>query len=763
MKRFPLSFGTIPRMVTIAFFCLLSASFQTAHAGRNAGGALIVHTNDAVNYSAGRDYCGAYFDDPGTCEAAGTRTDKDEDTPAVIWFLAAFPDTSSPAVTALRFGIDHNLPAGEGYFASHHMCGAVEIPEVGWPETGFGNAVAFATVVHTEHLFPFYWFAAYGFQDAHLGTRTDPRTGAASIADDSNPPIEDAVTRFGTVRWYAAGSNDCPGDGGGEGQGGDSAGGSEDETENDHWLDGDGQSQWVRDCILVQLRDDLPMPRREPVQELGIPAFDELSQQLGLVSAKRMLFLSDESCSRYSAMSRVVKLRFRSGTDEVAVARQYEQLPEVLWAQPDYAWEMGFFDPQANDPGFRRQWHLDWTGQAKSCADSTWQVGCAPECDIGLDSAWVYTRGDSSVHVAFMDSGADMQHPDLFGAYLVNLAEDDGDGVVELCPADSLGDLNGVDEDSNGVADDILLGYRFFYPDSTHWYQPRIKHGTKVAGILGAITNNGRGTASAAGGDAANQRPGVRLIQFSAYSFNTTSNLVNSFYYAHSYGARIYSSSSVLEYPEPDTAITNAVAYLGGSMLFIQAAGNSNEAVMGCSFAREPGVMAVGGYDCSGGRWVIPGKYQQGNFRGSNYGEELTVMGPADDDSPAGYKRMVLASTDVTSQRYVCRPNTADGAVGCFGGTSAAAPTVASVAALIFSYSDEQNLGLTASQVRTILEHTAEDIQCDTLLVSGGCDCGNPNPPGHCAVDLLGWDRYTGFGRVDAEPVNDSETVEAII
>jgi len=96
MKRFPLSFGTIPRMVTIAFFCLLSASFQTAHAGRNAGGAFIVHTNDAVNYSAGRDYCGPYFDDPGTCEAAGTRTDKDENTPAVIWVIAAFPPGATP-------------------------------------------------------------------------------------------------------------------------------------------------------------------------------------------------------------------------------------------------------------------------------------------------------------------------------------------------------------------------------------------------------------------------------------------------------------------------------------------------------------------------------------------------------------------------------------------------------------------------------------------------------------------------------------------
>lgn len=180
-----------------------------ATAGRNANGALIVHTDDAVTYTSTGDYCQTSFL-PASCEAAITRTDKDENTPAVIWLLAAFPDTSSPAVTTIQFGIDHNLPANEGYFEAHGKCAELEMPDAGWPETGFGNLVSFGSTAKTDLLFPFYWFAAYGFEGAYLGTRTYPSTGEAKFVGDENPPLEDRIDHFGIVRWYAQGANSCP-------------------------------------------------------------------------------------------------------------------------------------------------------------------------------------------------------------------------------------------------------------------------------------------------------------------------------------------------------------------------------------------------------------------------------------------------------------------------------------------------------------------------------------------------------------------------
>jgi hypothetical protein len=205
----PRLFCPIPWRILIPIVFLTLMCAVPASAGRNANGALIVHTNDAVTYTGTADYCATSFL-PTSCEEAITRTDKDESTPAVIWLLAAFPDTSSPAVTAIQFGIDHNLPANEGYFERYGKCGELEMPDQGWPETGFGNLVSFGSTAKTEPLFPFYWFAAYGFEGAYLGTRTYPSTDEAKFVDDSPLPVEDVIDRFGVARWYSAGQNTCP-------------------------------------------------------------------------------------------------------------------------------------------------------------------------------------------------------------------------------------------------------------------------------------------------------------------------------------------------------------------------------------------------------------------------------------------------------------------------------------------------------------------------------------------------------------------------
>jgi hypothetical protein len=182
-------------------------------AGRNGNGALIVHTNDAVNYSAGADYCTDFFDNPGSCEDAITRTDKDEDTPAVIWVLAAFHPDSSPAVTAVQFGIIDNVLAEN--WIGWGPCGpSLEIASVGWPQTGKSTSIAYTATRNTQ-LFPVYHFVLYG-------TAGPPSTflgsgpfvvgqSDASFADESSPPQLDSILQFGAVRWFRDGYNQCPG------------------------------------------------------------------------------------------------------------------------------------------------------------------------------------------------------------------------------------------------------------------------------------------------------------------------------------------------------------------------------------------------------------------------------------------------------------------------------------------------------------------------------------------------------------------------
>jgi hypothetical protein len=182
-----------------------------AYAGKNANGALIVHTNDANAYTA--NACSRFdtVDDPGTCENAGTQTNKPEDQKALVWLIANFCPQSFPGVSVIYFGLNHDLPPGEGYIANWGLCGpagSFELPDAGWPDQG-GNSVAFGTPVVGDTFFPFYYLAAYGFAGAHLGTGINPTGGYAAFVDDSNPPIQDDIYRFGRVRWGTPGSNDC--------------------------------------------------------------------------------------------------------------------------------------------------------------------------------------------------------------------------------------------------------------------------------------------------------------------------------------------------------------------------------------------------------------------------------------------------------------------------------------------------------------------------------------------------------------------------
>jgi hypothetical protein len=175
-------------------------------------GALVVHTDDQVTYSAGWDYCASQT--PGSCAELNPRTDKPpDDAESVIWILLAFPDDAYPAVTAYQFGIYHNLPAD--YFSDWGPCGPpgtiLEIPDETWPgASGTGTAVAYQNAVYGT-FFKVYWFAASGVVDGFLRTGNYPHgSHLAQFADDSNPPLVYDITRFGTMRWGAPGENQCP-------------------------------------------------------------------------------------------------------------------------------------------------------------------------------------------------------------------------------------------------------------------------------------------------------------------------------------------------------------------------------------------------------------------------------------------------------------------------------------------------------------------------------------------------------------------------
>ncbi len=98
--------------------------------------------------------------------------------------------------------------------------------------------------------------------------------------------------------------------------------------------------------------------------------------------------------------------------------REFSALDQVVFAEPS---EAGFHDALAympDDPDFPRLWGLHNTGQTVNGTSGR------ADADIDAPEAWDITRGDPDVIVTVIDTGADLDHPDLTANFLPRGAED---------------------------------------------------------------------------------------------------------------------------------------------------------------------------------------------------------------------------------------------------------------------------------------------------------------------------------------------------
>lgn len=180
-----------------------------------------------------------------------------------------------------------------------------------------------------------------------------------------------------------------------------------------------------------------------------------------------------------------------------------------------------------NDPLLPRQWYLNNDGKNNPKS--------VKGADINVFKAWEITTGNPKVVVAVLDEPIDYMHEDLEQSMWINQAELNG--------------KPGEDDDDNGYVDDIY-GYNFTGTPSIDGAQFAFglrQHGTHVAGIIGARTNNGIGMSGIAGGDGTPDS-GIRIMALQTIGPNKESgHIAEAFYYAANNGAVIANNSWKVE------------------------------------------------------------------------------------------------------------------------------------------------------------------------------------------------------------------------
>jgi subtilisin family serine protease len=172
-----------------------------------------------------------------------------------------------------------------------------------------------------------------------------------------------------------------------------------------------------------------------------------------------------------------------AAADPLEAIRLYQADPRVVAAELD---RIAVPTEIPNDPHFETQWGLRNHEQPHPITESGYvnqdTAAGTNDADVDADQAWDLTTPGDDVVVAVIDTGVDVDHPDLVDSMWVNDLEQSG--------------TPGVDDDANGRVDDINgWDFRGNDPNPSPANNLGASHGTHVAGIVAAARNDGVGIA----------------------------------------------------------------------------------------------------------------------------------------------------------------------------------------------------------------------------------------------------------------------------
>lgn len=375
-----------------------------------------------------------------------------------------------------------------------------------------------------------------------------------------------------------------------------------------------------------------------------------IQRSIKLNRASEMLKLDDAS---------IVYLPLSSGQQPAKVASALSKLAGVEWAQPNYIYSKGV-DPRElapDDPSYGAQYFHPL---------------------MQNDLAWDITQGEG-VLVGVVDDGLLLTHPDLVDNLYTNPNEIPN---------------NAIDDDSNGFVDDVN-GWDFTNSTTLGTGDNDVTpgvytddHGTHVAGIVAARTNNMVGVAGGAG------RAKFVPIRFWGSGSWTSTVIFNSYKYATDIGCKIVTVSYNIDDFVNDNLYLQAINYMyDNGVLHFNSAGNSgfqNPARL--KLDQTLYVSSTDAFDVRSGF--------------SNYGWGIDITAPGSNI----YSTSIGANLTTPSYEYK-------------GGTSMSAPNAAATATLIWA----AHPAWSREQVVAQLLGTADNIDAQNPSYVGQLGTGRVN------------------------------------
>ena len=395
--------------------------------------------------------------------------------------------------------------------------------------------------------------------------------------------------------------------------------------------------------------------------------------------------------------------------------------PQVAFAEPD---RRRYAHAVPNDPLYAGQWYLR-AAQASA---------------LRAESAWDSSAGSAGIIVAVLDTGIRYEHPDLeraaSGGRLLpgyDFVSADSDGKFT-----SANDGDGRDADASDPGDWVTTSEAALpiFDDNCEAQDESSWHGTRVAGLIGARSNNSAGIAGLT------WRPWILPVRVLGKCGGYDSDILAGMRWAGGLGV-----TGVPANPNPARILNLSLGSEDRCPASYQAVIDElvrSGVVIVASAGNESGPVAAPA-SCQGVVSVVALRHAGTKVGFSSLGANATIGAPGGNCVNTGANEPCLYSIDTTTNLGVTVPG-AHGYTDQFNfnvGTSFSAPLVAGVAALMVSV----NATLPSAEITERLRAGARAYPA----VSGIPVCRNPsNTNDRQTAECACTSAACGAGMVDA-------------